>query len=224
MARVYSTSYFHYTKNLDNLKGILQNGFNGYYCKEDFKWYGNVFSLYVPMVSFCDIPLSMIDSITYGEYAIGMSSVWGNAIGICPICYFPNKQDNPLTKYISKLAYNFMDTGSKVGVQLFSYAKSKNKYSNPHNYSWDNYKERECRRVHLNGVTIDNRVHGQVCPQLNLQFSSNQITFIIVKDECDRVNLIDQMTKWTKIGGRQTQDTQLLCSRILTKQDIRNNF
>jgi hypothetical protein len=29
MSRIYSNSYFHYTKEFDNLKGILENGFQG---------------------------------------------------------------------------------------------------------------------------------------------------------------------------------------------------
>ena len=224
MARIYSTSYFHYTRNFANLVGILQNGFVGSYCEENFKWNGNVLSLYMPVISFCDLPLSHIDKMTYGDYAIGMSSVWGNATNITPICYFPNNQRNSLTKYISKLAYDFCQTNASKGIQLLAYAKPKNKYKNPNKHPLDNYKERECRRVYLNGITTDCGMHGQLCPQLVLPFSADDVTFIIVKDEQDRSSLIQQIPQWSQVGGIQSFNNLPLCSKILTKQEIRNNF
>lgn len=224
MSRIYSTSYFHYTRDFVGLTKILQNGFLGHYCKEDFKRNNSIISLYVPMVSFCDLPLSQIENTTYGDYAIGMSSVWGNGVGLNPVCYFPNKQKNPLTNYISQLAYKFEDGGRKEGLQLLSYAKSKNKYINLKEYSWDNYKERECRRVFLNGVTKDCVMHRQQCQELKLLFLAKEVTFVVVKDEQDRDNLLQQIPQWSQIGGHPSSDSLLLCSKILTKQDIRNNF
>lgn len=85
MGKIYSTSYFHYTRDLNTLIQILQNGFIGSFCREDFQYNKQLFSLHIPMVSFCDLPLSQITNITYGDYAIGMSSVWGNKEKLTPI-------------------------------------------------------------------------------------------------------------------------------------------
>lgn len=61
---------FHFTKDLNTLKKILKEGFRVTYCKE---YFGDSF-MGIPMVSFCDIPLSRTDQHTkdYGKYVIGL--------------------------------------------------------------------------------------------------------------------------------------------------------
>lgn len=224
MARIYSTSYFHYTKSLANLESILQNGFQGYYCKEDFKYKGNILSIYVPMVSFCDLPLSHIASMTYGDYVIGMSSIWGNGCNLTPVCYFPQKADNPLTRHISSSAKLFVDgTLKKNDATLLAFSKPKNKYfSNGH--TKDNYKERECRRVYTANVTTDSSKHRNACSNLHLYFTESDITFIIVKDEQTKQALMSSIQSWKMVGGHVLSNRELLYSKILTKQEIANNF
>lgn len=50
-----SNSLFHYTRTYDNLCGILRNGFKPKYCKETLL-NGSIIGL--PLVSFCDIPIT----------------------------------------------------------------------------------------------------------------------------------------------------------------------
>lgn len=61
---------FHFTKNYSTLKKILREGFRITYCKESFQ----DFCLGIPMVSFCDIPLSRTDQHkkAYGNFVIGL--------------------------------------------------------------------------------------------------------------------------------------------------------
>lgn len=61
---------FHFTKNLTTLQKILMEGFRITYCKEHFQ---DSF-MGIPMVSFCDIPLSRTDQHKkdYGIYVIGL--------------------------------------------------------------------------------------------------------------------------------------------------------
>jgi hypothetical protein len=49
----------------------------------------------VPMVSFCDIPLSQIRKHVryYGHYAIGLTKEWGIENNICPVLYTHNKSE-----------------------------------------------------------------------------------------------------------------------------------
>ncbi|MDY3339094.1 hypothetical protein JSO54_01710 [Riemerella anatipestifer] len=75
---------FHYTKTFELLKKILNNGFIPSYCFEivgDFKYY-------IPMVSFCNIPLQDVHLFArYGEYGIGMNLDWAVKKSISPVVY-----------------------------------------------------------------------------------------------------------------------------------------
>ncbi|MRG47565.1 hypothetical protein GFS24_20755 [Chitinophaga sp. SYP-B3965] len=75
---------FHYTKKIDFLLDILASGFKPSYCKESI----NDVEYYIPMVSFCNIPLMDVDDyIRYGEYGIGLSLEWAVKNGISPVVY-----------------------------------------------------------------------------------------------------------------------------------------
>lgn len=87
---IHSESIFHYT-DFDTLKAILTDGcFRPSYCTESLisnKEY------YVPMVSFCDIPLTQTVQLAdskngfYGNCAIGMTKVWALSNGLNPVLY-----------------------------------------------------------------------------------------------------------------------------------------
>ena len=68
----HTDTLFHYTQKEDTLISILKDGFKFSYSKEDI--IHDVF-LAIPMISFCDIPLSISSehSKKYGKYAIGLS-------------------------------------------------------------------------------------------------------------------------------------------------------
>jgi hypothetical protein len=93
---VSANTLFHFTGNLENLISILTHEFRPRFCLEDF---GVVFArrnpsvdtleLAVPMVSFCDLPLSQtaFHLSVYGNYGIGMTKEWGRRNGITPVLY-----------------------------------------------------------------------------------------------------------------------------------------
>lgn len=89
---VSANTLFHFTSSLGYLLGILTNNFYPRYCLENHKSFfeEKVESKGIPMVCFCDIPLSNIQNHTavYGEYAIGLSKDWGKENKINPIMYF----------------------------------------------------------------------------------------------------------------------------------------
>jgi hypothetical protein len=74
-----ANTLFHFTGHLENLVSILTNEFRPHFCLEDFntltRRYKHEIDLEkaVPMVSFCDIPLSQIafHLSIYGDYGIG---------------------------------------------------------------------------------------------------------------------------------------------------------
>jgi Putative abortive phage resistance protein AbiGi, antitoxin len=84
-----SATLFHFTRSLETLKQILSGGFKPSYSSEDLTLFGVSECPGVPMVSFCDIPLSHarkhVDN--YGRYAIGLDKKWGMGKNISPVHY-----------------------------------------------------------------------------------------------------------------------------------------
>ena len=89
-----SNSIIHFTNTKEKLQGILKSNFKIKYCKEsiDFKDGGPV-SFYVPMVSFCDIPLSEVKNhiSKYGPYGIGLTKKWAEKNLLNPVLYLDKK-------------------------------------------------------------------------------------------------------------------------------------
>ncbi len=97
MSSLISTNtVFHFTKSIDNLEGILKSDFYPQICCEDF--IGTIsnekhIEKGVPMVCFCDIPLSQIRKHVenYGDYALGLSKEWAMKNQVNPVIYtYPN--------------------------------------------------------------------------------------------------------------------------------------
>jgi hypothetical protein len=92
-----SNTLFHFTRKLSYLKSILTEGFLPSYCLENFDTFkfmaedaqAQSFEMAVPMVCFCDIPLSKVKSHMnqYGYYGIGLKKDWGIMSGIAPLVY-----------------------------------------------------------------------------------------------------------------------------------------
>jgi hypothetical protein len=87
--RLTSDTLFHFTTKLKDLESILINKFKLSYCKEEIHFSKTKSESYFPMVTFCDIPLSLAkDHIRkYGNYAIGLSKDWGIKNKLNPVIY-----------------------------------------------------------------------------------------------------------------------------------------
>lgn len=84
-----SATLFHFTSSLETLKKILGGGFKPFYSSEDLKMFGVPECPGIPMVSFCDIPLSKTQNHVrdYGRYCIGFDKTWGMRKNISPVHY-----------------------------------------------------------------------------------------------------------------------------------------
>jgi len=91
-----SNTLFHFTSTLDNLIGILLNEFRPRLSVESFDYVAQHLppdsvdrESGIPMVCFCDIPLSQVGKHMehYGSYGIGLDKDWGIAKGISPVFY-----------------------------------------------------------------------------------------------------------------------------------------
>lgn len=83
-----TSSLFHYT-DFNGLKRILAGGLVPNYCSEDLTVGQEEFVIGLPMVCFCDIPLTRTEEFTkrYGRHAIALSKEWAARKGINPILY-----------------------------------------------------------------------------------------------------------------------------------------
>ncbi len=94
-SNISANTLFHFTNSISNIESILINEFHPKYCIEDLSIFipKNIFDkkvkFAIPMVSFCDIPLSQIKQHIqcYGCYAIGLSKKWGIKKKISPVIY-----------------------------------------------------------------------------------------------------------------------------------------
>lgn len=107
-----SNTLFHFTSKLEYLLGIIEKGFLPRYSLEDLSYFGigvaadgTRWETGVPMVCFCDIPLSMIrDHLSvYNGYGIGLSKDWGRLNGIAPVLYC--EENSQTTKAITDIKH-----------------------------------------------------------------------------------------------------------------------
>lgn len=89
-----TSSLFHFTKNPGILLRILETGLIPNFCKEDLSYADRVLTVGIPMISFCDIPLTRTTLFKerYGEYAIGLTKEWALRHQINPILYVNDEQ------------------------------------------------------------------------------------------------------------------------------------
>lgn len=165
-----SNCLFHFSDKIENIINILSNTFRPRYCLEN---YGTLFTGLVtgmsdklnehalPMVSFCDLPLSNVKEHLefYGDYGIGLKKKWGINNGLNPILYLC--PDSKLCKHFLNIFHITQERCIKRGekpypdellnffemVSLIKLYKGKmwrkGKYTEERNF----YNEREWRYV-----------------------------------------------------------------------------
>lgn len=146
MTQFRTSSLFHYT-SFNTLKKILEEGIFPNYCREDLshdeitRWN---FILGIPMVSFCDIPLTRTNDFRsrYGNHAIGLNKQWGIKKGINPVFYVHNIH---ILHFLHDVRLSTEGTGFK------------------HNGSWYQYRTPFSRPVNIQGQhTINQNLYGYV--------------------------------------------------------------
>ena len=118
MSNVSSTDLFHFVREEQYLHEIIKNkGFWPYYCVE-YCWAGKHWA--IPMVCFCDIPLSQIQNHInkYGGkgYGIGMSKKWAVESGLSPVLYASYKSN--LYRKIKDFSYTLTPSISENDLSI----------------------------------------------------------------------------------------------------------
>lgn len=172
-----SNSLLHFTKNFNNLKGILTKTFKVNYCRENLKAGDKFFDILVPVVSFSDVPFSQVmhQIKAYGSYGIGLSKSWAMRNGLNPVLYVERESNIGSTFYQSlfskissdQISLMHMETENKNIMDIIRYMK---------NYEGD--LERIGRKTKRNYRFSDEREWRYVLPPSNVnQLFGNCNTF-----------------------------------------------
>lgn len=101
-----SPHLYHFTKELNTVKLILENGFRFSLLPE--KLISDLNEQLLFGISFCDIPFhnSETHSNCYGDFAIGLSKSWGIENGITPVRYIHKTSPGTSDDYLQLKAYS----------------------------------------------------------------------------------------------------------------------
>jgi hypothetical protein len=125
---VTSNTLFHFTKNRETLVKILDTGFKLSFCKEHYAINGvSSGFVYIPMISFCDIPLGQIINHVekYGGFGIGMTKTWGIKHKLNPVLYIEN--NSLLSENIRSESWRSIRNSDNIfkAIDLIEYEKNK---------------------------------------------------------------------------------------------------
>ncbi|KIF54174.1 abortive infection system antitoxin AbiGi family protein [Vibrio owensii] len=251
---VSSNSIIHFTDSLDAIKGIIKNSFKLKYCRE-YIYIGDdsYVDILVPMVSFCDIPLSEIKEHIdkYGSYGVGLTKEWARKNHLNPVLYidknsFLNKtlgsavESYIISKHQGKNPLHALPIEDRPVIDILRYVKNyqedlKRKEETIPDYRF--YDEREWRYVpDVNediGFCFDrDKLEGfedvyadsqEKLSDLKLSFSPEDISYIIINDDSE-IHEILRFLKETMGGEFSYKSIERLSTRILTVAQIKGDF
>ena len=246
-----ANTLFHFTSRYDTLIKILQSKFFPRLCLERGVWYLGDKKCAIPMVCFCDIPLSNIAEHTqkYGNYAIGIKKTWAIEQGVTPILYVHNhssfirhglealnwslelgkKDSEHLSERLAQVMSMFFMMKPYEGYQERDGKRKKVRF----------YDEREWRYI----PPIDRPIGGHPFNFLTEQkfndkkqrdrfnsynekygvnFNPDVINYLIVEKEEEIVSLIHELHAIK--GNFPYKSVELLSSRIISMDRIREDF
>ena len=246
MGNISSSCLFHFTNKFEYLENILKDEFIPRYSLEKLVIGNSDIEIAIPMICFCDIPLSNIKRHInkYGNYAIGMSIKWAERNGINPVIYLKN--NSLLSKQIQSISIVMKPepqtdiTNPNAIFALTDILRYIKPFNGPFNRNWNDYKEkdekfydeREWRYIpSIEDTTIEKsfiyrdeyeELKDKSLTNNTLRFIPNDIKYIIVSNE-NEIPLILETIKNVK-SHRKPAEVELLSSKILTIEQIKNDF
>lgn len=256
-----SNSLFHFTRGAANLIGILKKGIAPRYCLENFSMFdfglsteNETFELAVPMVCFCDIPLSKVKYHLsfYGSYGIAFSKDWGVKMGISPILYVDPKSET--TRSIQDAIYYFSNSSMQDEISYNTYQKLLRlvRFTKPYQGKfWRNgkyedeivrfYDEREWRFVPDIHLVENENIRPWISKEdflkdINRSALDTQIEEMhtlnfkpddiryIIIDRDKDVMDIIDYIEKSLAGQYDTKDIKKLIAKVLTKEQIEHDF
>lgn len=240
-----SNSIIHLTREKHSLLGILEDNFHLHYCKEAVKLEADEFVIRVPMVSFCDIPLSEIKNHIekYGNYGIGLTKAWAERNGLNPVLYIEPKSllaksyNKALNDLVLESNSDSFTDGQRAFTDVLRYIKN---YQGPlarKGTLIDQYRfsdEREWRFVPAAKESFEmlstedayqkdpNAIEASVS-HLRLHFEPNDIKYIIIQSDAEISEFLHAL-RHTKGKKYAYDDVERLMTRILTTEQIMSDI
>ncbi|MBX3711428.1 MAG: hypothetical protein KF800_05660 [Lysobacter sp.] len=240
-------SIIHFTKSKESLKGILSDNFKLKYCREIMPFSDEQVVVYVPMVSFCDIPLSQVKEHIekYGEYGLGLTREWAVKNKLNPVLYvepsshlsesylavinqfFPgaveqsDEESQGLRNIADFLRYMKPYQGPLIreGREHGSY-----RFSDEREWRFVPSHQAECEMLYTEHDGEGYRKKAALSlDALRLHFEPNDIKYIIIKDDSEISEFISHL-RGVKGGKYLFNDVDRLSARILTAEQIRSDF
>lgn len=240
-----ANTLFHFTDKKDNLIGILINEFYPRYSLENWEpVHGLEYEVAIPMVCFCDIPLSQIYNHTefYGRYAIGLRKDWGIRNKINPVIY--TYKGSSSATCLSNIINKVFEDGSDLDdyINFLSFTKPyEGKLWQDCMYRDEiikSYDEREWRYIPKVDFKKDgiNKLIGKndfldksylydmhkKLESKKLSFEPNDIKYIIVENESE---IYDMATEIRNIKNKfPYKDVEILITRIISMEHVKEDF
>jgi hypothetical protein len=245
-----SNTLIHFTANKESLKGILSDNFRVKYCQEAIHWTKNSkFVIHVPMVSFCDIPLSQIkDHISkYGHYGIGLTREWAIKNKLNPVLYVQPDSSlaisySQLIKDILKASNEYFKNNKDVfkrTIDIARYIKNYESVLERNGKVFRKYRfsdEREWRYVPPYSSTCKVLYTQQMYAKLDvaqeaiqsiesfrLKFNPNDVKYIIIKNDKEISEFIEHLRRAK--GKKYSQSNiERLTTRLFTSDQIHKDI
>lgn len=233
-----SKNYFHFTERIEFLRDILENGFWPRYCIE-YGW-GKMNDFVIPMVCFCDIPLSQISEHTnfYGGWGIGVKPSWGKLHkDFTPVQYIAltSTEFNFVKRLITSLKNGTIDA---IGIKKLLLAKkvsgtaiTKSGRSSRKKF----YDEREWRYVPFsliqekliiplkNNIDFDTNECSKLTEHMKLPIEPQYISYLIIPSERYRLKMIAELESIYS-SNKHKDILHILISRIVSLEQIKDDF
>jgi hypothetical protein len=249
-----SSSLFHFTNEIEKLENILSNEFHPNYSLENYIGLFSGLNIKeeqaIPMVCFCDLPLSQVGEHIgfYGNYGIGLCKEWGISKGINPVMYLQPK--SYLANHITDMLRSIIDKkDAETGLRIFemmSFVKSyQGRLFRQGGYSDEKtfYNEREWRYVpaipdsptvkYAEFFTLSKEdymdpeklriANEEYCSRIKLPFTPKDIKYIIVSKESEILPMVKAIEN-IKGGAYTYGDLKTLTTRIITAEQIKKDF
>lgn len=227
-----ANTLFRFVTDIQWLKKALKDcAFEPRYCIEYDKKQQDGSYYAIPMVCFCDITLTEINEHVndYGCYGLGLAKQWAKK-NISSVIYF-NNQESLIRSLYRQLKGKI---GDKQSALLCSLLKQY------YGATWSSttgkirkkilYNERERRyvprkiSVKLLRISVkppkDFKIENELVKNNRLRFTFDDIKYILVKSEEDRVDMIEFLRE----NILDTITCNILLSKILTLRQIEEDF
>lgn len=226
----------HFTASKDALKGILSSNFKLKYCKETLILGAKEASFFVPMVSFCEIPLSQIKEHLdkYGSYGIGLTREWAVQNALNPVLYIEAKSHLALSLREAYVHYisDGIDTARLHLANLLRYSKNYQGDLRRGKKVFKNYRfsdEKEWRYVPdpSNGegfirISLKGKkkvVENEKASKIQLNFAPEDIKYIFIKSDSEITEFIRHLDD-AKGANYSKREVERLTTRIITTEQL----